>query len=226
MTAFANVEAIRAAKTSELVAYWNEHNEKQITKFADRLTAEKRCEGLMERLKTAALVKSVEEGPSEEVGGSALDPVQDDGEPEFQEDAEGEESQDGEGDANGTPATATGNPFAALVKGNAVEGHEALPEDDKFIKADKRKSNRAGVQASWNDPEVRAARQTRDSVFVTVDGSTSGHKSTRSAFRDFLLPDSKHIRFRMKLKEAGSATFEHNGKTYLFTIAGADGATE
>lgn len=223
MTAFANVEAIRAAKTSELVAYWNEHNEKQITKFADRLTAEKRCEGLMNRLNTAALIESVESGASEEVGGSALNPVQDDG----------SDTQDGADEDQGEEEqpehqTATGNPFAALVKGNVVEGHEALPEDGEkeVIKATKWKSNREGVRASWNDPEVRAARQTRDSVFVTVDGSTSGHKSTRSAFRDFLLPDSKHIRFRMKLKEAGSATFEHDGKTYLFTIAGPDGATE
>jgi hypothetical protein len=85
-------------------------------------------------------------------------------------------------------------------------------------------SNSDGVAASWVDSEIRSARLTRDGVKVELDGAPMGEfKSTRDAFRALRLPDNKHIRFRLKLKEAhrdhgSSATFEHNGKSYVFSI--------
>lgn len=209
MTAFANVEAIRAAKTTELVAFWNEHNEKQITKFADRLTAEKRCEGLMTRLNTAAMIESAKLADALPEDGGFKAPA--DARPEVEEEDE--------------PAdlpVVTGNPFGALIpKEKTEEVGEEGGEPDRFIKASTGRSNREGVRASWNDPEVREARQTRDSVVVTLGEdpeTTSSYKSTRAAFRALGLPDSKHIRFRMKLKEDGKATFEHEEKAYNFEI--------
>ena len=79
-------------------------------------------------------------------------------------------------------------------------------------------SNSASIAASWNDSGVKAARLTRNGVTVTVNGKTTDHKSVRAAFSDYSLPDSKHIRFRLKLKEAKTAIFEHNGIQYLFNL--------
>lgn len=89
-------------------------------------------------------------------------------------------------------------------------------------------SNSDGVAASWVDADIRAARLTRDGVKVDQDGVELGvFKSTREAFRNLRLPDNKHIRFRLKLKEAHrdhgeGATFEHNGKKFNFTIVQVD----
>lgn len=89
-------------------------------------------------------------------------------------------------------------------------------------------SNSDGVAASWVDADIRAARLTRDGVKVELDGKEVGtFKSTREAFRNLRLPDNKHIRFRLKLKEAHrdqgeGADFEHSGKKYHFTIVQVD----
>jgi hypothetical protein len=81
-----------------------------------------------------------------------------------------------------------------------------------------RSSNAAGVAKSWGDAAVKSARLARDGVNVTIDGKTTTHKSTREAFREYRLPDSKHIRFRLKLKASKNEMFEHEGLTYHFTI--------
>lgn len=51
---------------------------------------------------------------------------------------------------------------------------------------------------------------------VKVDGVE--YKSVRAAFTELRLPIAKHIRFRGALKQAGSMAFEHNGKSYVFTV--------
>lgn len=53
--------------------------------------------------------------------------------------------------------------------------------------------------ASWKIPEVRTARCERSAV--DVDGET--YRSVRAAFEALGLPISKHIAFRMELKEKG-----------------------
>lgn len=105
-------------------------------------------------------------------------------------------------------------------KTKVVDGKVSAEVETAPVESTGRASNSAGVAASWKNPEVVAARLTRDGVKVSVDGAKpTEHKSTRDAFRHYRLPDSKHIRFRMKLKAEGNQTFEHNGKKYVFTIA-------
>lgn len=106
-----------------------------------------------------------------------------------------------------------------------AEKKEVNTEDlsDEEFKAqmfggNERKSNAAAIAQSWQDPAVYNARLKRDGVAVTANGKTSEFKSVRAAFAALNLPDSKHIRFRMKLKEAKSATFEWAGTSYRFDI--------
>lgn len=71
----------------------------------------------------------------------------------------------------------------------------------------------AAISASWADKNVAAARAKRDRVIVVGVGE---FRSVKEAFLRLGLPISKHIRFRMQLKETGQATFDKN----TFTIAG------
>ncbi len=176
-----SIEAIREAKTSELVTFYNAHNaDKTITKFSDRATAEKRCIALLE------VIAALEEAPK----------------------------------APEAPA-----PVVAHKPRKVAEKKEPNLEelDDEAFKAQmlegaERKSNAAAIAKSWTNPDVYNKRLQRDGVAVTVNGKSSEFKSVRAAFAAFNLPDSKHIRFRMKLKEAKSATFEWAGQSYRFDI--------
>lgn len=173
------IEDIKAAKTSELVAFWNEKNPaKPVKKFSDRATAEKRCATLLE------VIEVLEAAP--------VDPV---------------------------PAPVVkvkGRKKAAPVE---VDTENMTDEEFKAhmlggVEEKERKSNAAGIAASWADPSVYNARLTRNAV--KAEGVE--YKSVRAAFAALNLPDSKHIRFRMKLKEAKKAVFEWAGKEYHFEI--------
>ncbi|WP_124607984.1 hypothetical protein [Burkholderia seminalis] len=85
------------------------------------------------------------------------------------------------------------------------------------------KSNNAeGVADSWTDDAVREARTTREEVSVTLpNGNVRRFKSVGIAFKELRLPMSKHIRFRLKLKQERAAAFEYGGKPYAFTIVPA-----
>lgn len=113
--------------------------------------------------------------------------------------------------------------LAAVNAKNEAEGPKPVSKN-----SGSKASNSDGVAASWADNEVREARLTRDGVSVELEGQNVGvFKSTREAFRNLRLPDNKHIRFRLKLKEAhridgGKETFEHNGKKYVFQIVAID----
>lgn len=91
-----------------------------------------------------------------------------------------------------------------------VEASKAAPKG--------RSSNSLGVALSWQNPDVAKARLIRDGVTVTFEGNTSAYRSTREAFRAFRLPDSVHIRFRLKLKASRKETFEYKGNSYIFEI--------
>jgi hypothetical protein len=95
---------------------------------------------------------------------------------------------------------------------------EHLEKGDRIVPV-QRKSNAEGIAASWADPTVRAERLNRQAVVVITKNGAHQHNSTKAAFEALGLPLSKHIRFRMKLKEAGKLDFEHEGKTFTFTIA-------
>lgn len=215
--------AIQEAKMSDLVAFYNAHviriqDGKTVKKFADRPTAEKRCAKLGDSLASYFEATSPESVPPEGfifVG----EMVTDDGEAVEIEAAgvapvaalNGAGATD-EPEDEGPDVNTFGSMAGAI--GAMGEKHEPAPTKSNVGRA----SNSQGVSLSWLVPDVRARRLTRDSVEVTVDGQTFPFKSSQDVFRHFHLQMSKHIRFRLKLKAARTATFTEGGKDYVFTI--------
>lgn len=77
------------------------------------------------------------------------------------------------------------------------------------------------ISASWKDAEVRAARSARHGVTVHEKGDAANkttYKSVAEAFRQLRLPMAKHIKFRMEVKDVGSAEFEHGKKVLVFKL--------
>lgn len=68
------------------------------------------------------------------------------------------------------------------------------------------------IAASWRDPEVAAARITRNGV--RVDGVQ--YDSVRAAFVELGLPLGTHIKFRMALKAANKLT-DGAGRKWVLT---------
>lgn len=248
MNSIKTVADVQVADTATLIEFYNHHNaEKPVKKFADRKTAIARCEKLAHNLGLPEVAKVDSEGdeqaesnikmpaansgwgnllgtpsPSIEVS-EVTDEVIADEEEEAVVASQPSmlnlllngqtESQKVANEANKSRAT-------HVVDGKKVDPN-AKPEVEKDTGG--RASNSAGVAASWARPDVFAARLKRDGVSVTINGATAEYTSTREAFRAYRLPSSKHIRFRMKLKAAGEAVFEWEGKTYLFKIVPAKG---
>lgn len=208
-TTYTTIAQVEAATTKELVAYWNAHATKAITKFTDRATAVKRCVDLM--------MERGEWNEAEENEAEVVVNVEAEKEDEAAAPT-GNVMDNSEADKNYVwPFAKAGEESAEqLAAKAALEG----PKETKPVtrKAPSGASNAAGVAASWNDPAVAAARLTRDGVQVTVGDDVQTFKSTRDAFRALRLMDSKHIRFRGILKAAGTATYTENGKDYLFAI--------
>lgn len=98
----------------------------------------------------------------------------------------------------------------------ATEDQTAAGLDGTIYKAPAKSVNRSkSISESWNNPEVAAKRARRDNVKVSGAGV---FRSVLEAFKSLNLPQSKHIKFRMMLKQVGSGVFEYGGKTYEFTI--------
>jgi len=72
----------------------------------------------------------------------------------------------------------------------------------------------AAIAASWKDPKVAAKRAER----THVKASDQIYRSVREAFEQLGLPLSKHIKFRMSLKEAHQMTFKHEGRSVTFCV--------
>lgn len=188
-----NAKQISAAKTAELVAFYNANcavvGKKPVSKFADRKTAEKRVAELV-----ASLPKPKTNAANYVVGtcpkcGATSDITC------------------GHGDK----------------KGNIINEHEALCHScgHEFNyntgKALRKVATNPGaakqIAASWKDPEVFAARITRNNV--KVDGVV--YASVREAFVKLGLPLGQHIKFRMNLKAAGK--LEGFGKKWVVLAA-------
>ena len=220
--------ATSEAKLSDLVSFFNVHvvrlqDGKPVKKFADRKTAEKRVNDLVERLAsyfhdqpeelaTVPDEKMIfigdlvdEDGEPIQIEASDVKPVATLPDPDSEEEPEEDDQP---------------NSFGAM--GKAIGAMADKPEPR--ASAAGRASNSLGVALSWLVPDVRVRRLTRDSVEVTVDGATSHFKSAQDAFRLYRLPESKFIRFRIKLKADRSQVFEFGGKSYLFQIV--DGVPE
>lgn len=227
---------ITDAKTGELVQFYNENCVRiqdgiPVKKFTDRETAERRVAKLVEALASYFVGKDPEDEPVPDEGMIFVAEEGDEAVTTFtpvttSRVAHMEMTEEEEKDLH--DAADKSGPFGAMSTAITKLGEKQAAQDASGERATRsdagRASNSAGVAASWTDADVRTTRLTRDGVQVAVDGATVGtYKSTHEAFRECRLPQSKHIRFRLKLKEAHrtagqSATFDHNGKAYVFSI--------
>lgn len=193
-----------ATKTADLVAFYNANSgSKPIKKFADRRTAETRVIALIESLN--ALDEPSNESPipdakpreevSSDVKTHKARAVVKKAEPTQEElDAMSDEE------------------YEAFVKSGLNDSADCVVQNGT---PSHRRSNSEGIAKSWDNKEVAQKRLTRNGVMVEGVGE---FKSVRVAFAALGLPDSKHIRFRMKLKEAGRLNFEFGNKSYTFQI--------
>jgi hypothetical protein len=223
--------SISEAKTADLVKFYNDFCERigatPVKKFADRATAEKRVAEFVAKL------GAQDNDFADLAEGFVPFPEGHEGEAKFGYAGEVYDTQEerdaAESNAEAAKAQRSATAFSTLVA--TVQEAQKRSEENggqpvvRPASTGSKASNSDGVAASWVDAEVRAARLKRDGV--KVEDETGGliglYRSTREAFRANRLPDNKHIRFRLKLKEAHrdkgeSATFEHNGKKYVFTI--------
>lgn len=193
-----------ATKTADLVAFYNANSgSKPIKKFADRRTAETRVIALIESLNALDEpsnespipdAKPREEVPSDVKTHKARAVVK-----------KAEPTQE-ELDAM------TDEEYEAFVKSGLNDSANCVVQNGT---PSHRRSNSEGIAKSWDNKEVAQKRLTRNGVMVEGVGE---FKSVRAAFAALGLPDSKHIRFRMKLKEAGRLNFEFGNKSYTFQI--------
>lgn len=193
-----------ATKTADLVAFYNANSgSKPIKKFTDRRTAETRVIALIESLN--ALDEPSNESPipdakpreevSSDVKTHKARAVVKKSEPTQEElDAMTDEE------------------YEAFVKSGLNDSAKCVVQNGT---PSHRRSNSEGIAKSWDNKEVAQKRLTRNGVMVEGVGE---FKSVRVAFAALGLPDSKHIRFRMKLKEAGRLNFEFGNKSYTFQI--------
>lgn len=193
-----------ATKTADLVAFYNANSgSKPIKKFADRRTAETRVIALIESLN--ALDEPSNESPipdakpreevSSDVKTHKARSVVKKAEPTQEElDAMSDEE------------------YEAFVKSGLNDSADCVVQNGT---PSHRRSNSEGIAKSWDNKEVAQKRLTRNGVMVEGVGE---FKSVRVAFAALGLPDSKHIRFRMKLKEAGRLNFEFGNKSFTFQI--------
>ncbi|MEY6739526.1 hypothetical protein AB9B63_15890 [Escherichia coli] len=193
-----------ATKTADLVAFYNANSgSKPIKKFSDRRTAETRVIALIESLN--ALDEPSSESPipdaksreevSSDVKTHKARAVVKKAEPTQEElDAMSDEE------------------YEAFVKSGLNDSANCVVQNGT---PSHRRSNSEGIAKSWCNKEVAQKRLTRNGVMVEGVGE---FKSVRVAFAALGLPDSKHIRFRMKLKEAGRLNFEFGNKSYTFQI--------
>lgn len=186
---------VSSAKTSELLAFYNEHADKPVNKFTNLETARRRVTALIETLDFSKKAQAVAK-ETKAVAKAASKTAK---------------------DASALAKTTEATPKAKNTPAKPGYEVEHGKDGDKIVPA-ARKSNAAGIAASWNDIDVREARLHRQGVIVMVGKRASEFNSTAAAFAALGLPMAKHIRFRMKLKAAGKLTFTHAGKDYEFSI--------
>lgn len=189
---------VQTATTAELVAFYNANVAvtKQIKKFADRATAEKRVAALNS---VAPIVESNVYGF--EIHGHANCPS-------CGIDLRNGVSQHGD-DVNGKPLRHDTHEFECMGCGAGF--------GDLIKRAKPSLSRRAGIAASWAVPEVAAARSERTgTVSVAKGDKVVGHyRSVAHAYTLLGMSLKGHIQFRMALKVERTKDLG----AYTFTIA-------
>lgn len=193
---------VSTAKTSDLLAFYNANADKPVNKFTNLETARRRVTALIEALEVSSKAHDAAKAATAaaKLAKSAA------------KDATKLADAVDKTVAVKTPSAVVDAPTPAPVK------QEEAPKPKADASPQARRSNAAGIAASWNDPEVREARLYRQGVVVTVGKRSQEFTSTHAAFDALGLPTSKVIRFRMKLKEAKKLTFTHAGKDFEFSI--------
>ncbi|USN16342.1 hypothetical protein PLUTO_00260 [Luteibacter phage vB_LflM-Pluto] len=214
------LEAVATATSKELVEFYNAHNpDKQIKKFSDRETAERRIKDLIALIEAEAAEKAAAKAARnvEKASASVVKAAKD------VERAAHNLAASAKGEAK-APKIAQEKPSEAHTGTTGEAPTSARASVEKAISALRAapaalpRSNAAGIAESWKVTEVRDARLTRNGVIVVTERGAHDYASTRAAFIALGLPLEKHIRFRVKLKEAGKLVFEHNNRKYEFQI--------
>lgn len=179
---------VTTAKTAELVAFYNEHAAKPVTKFADRKTAERRVSALLATLKPAP---KAEHTPGTCPNCCATTDIT----------------------CGQVVDTKRGQ---HVVNEHEAFCHSCCHEFNYDTgRAIRRRAAQSGnttrsaaIAESWKNKSVAAARATRHGVRVTDPrGGQGSYKSVREAFLVLALPLGQHIKFRGALKQAGKAEF-------------------
>ena len=183
-----------ATTTAALVDFYNMHvpADKRVKKFADRATAERRVNAILDA-QEAERAASRSKPSGFEVHGQ-MDC------PHCGIDLCNGVSQHGD-DVNGKPLRHDTYEFECMGCGGGF---------GKTLRHAAKSTSRANaIAATWNEISIAKARSQRTSVRVYdgFDQIVAEYKSTAEAFRRLGLPMNKHIAFRMALKAAGSKTF-------------------
>lgn len=184
-------EQVRAAKTAELVAFYNQATGKSIKKFSSRAAAEKQCIAVLPTVAVDVAAEVAVVVAAEEPA-----PAKDNFETTCPECGESRE------------ITAAG-PEGTFAGENHNFCHNCSHTWNRFTgKAVKPRkpgtNNAAGVSESWKNPMTYQARVTRDGVEVEGKGQ---FRSVRQAFLILNLPLTKHIGFRKDLKKQKALEF-------------------
>lgn len=195
--------------TKELVAFYNANadhfGKKQITKFADRATAELRVRMMAEDLEAEAAAEVKEAAPVAKVQPEAKNCY--------------------DYAVDGCPTCkATEDQTAAGLDGTQAGDYrnfchncstEYWRDSGKIYNAPKASTTRSkGISESWNNPDVAAKRAQRHNVKV----GDAVYRSVLEAFKSLHLPVGQHIKFRMALKAAKSLEFKIGDKVFNFSI--------
>ncbi len=200
---------VQTAKTSELLAFYNKHAEKPVNKFTNLETARRRVTALIEALEVSNVAHGAAEQAEQAEQAAKVAKQTEKAAKKLAENVDG-----------ALPVNPDAQEVEPEKNTKAKPGYEVEhgKTGDRIVPA-ARRSNAAGIAASWNDPNVREARLYRQGVVVSINGKALGeYNSTHAAFEALGLPMSKVIRFRMKLKAANKLAFEHAGKSYEFSI--------
>jgi hypothetical protein len=195
---------VKSAATADLLAFLNAHSGKApVKRFSTRAAGERRVAALLEELGSKATKPATKKtaAATSKKGGYVQAYV------------------------DGSPVCPSCGGHVDVTAGEVIEtkrgqrvvnehiafhhacGHEWDMNTGKPRRraADKGAATRAAaIAASWQNPEVAAARATRHGVKVTgPNGGQATYKSVREAFVELGLPLGRHIKFRGALKAAG-----------------------
>jgi transposase-like protein len=194
-----NASQIAAAKTAELLAWFNANSGADpVARFADRKSAERRVAALAAQL--AAKFTNVPPPPEGDYGVVAP--------------AAAAAYVVGTCPSCGSRQDITRGQVKDRKSGQVIVnehqatchscGHEFNYDTGKPLRSSTGGGARAfGGAASWDDAAIRAARVTHHGVSFTDAAGTRQFRSVCDAFEKLGLPMSKHIGFRSQLKAAG-----------------------